>query len=89
MRMKTLIRTGVLSAVAASAVVAATAPSASAYIACNRYRECWHVRTRYAYPPALGVSIYADSWRWRGGGWRWARDRDDRGYWYHGRWRRF
>ena len=74
---------------AALGIVGATAPSASAYIACNRWHQCWHVRTQYAYPAALRVAIYPDTWRWRGSGWRWARDRDDRGYYYRGAWRRF
>jgi len=89
MPIKSWLKTGALAAVAAIGVVAASAPAASAYIACNRWHQCWHVHTQYAYPAALGVAVYPDTWRWSGRGWRWARDRDDRGYYYHGAWRRF
>jgi hypothetical protein len=87
--MKSWLKTGVLGAVAALGIVAASAQSASAYIVCNRFHECWHSRTRYAYPARLGITFYADTWRAPGVGWRWVRDRDDRGYYYHGVWRRF
>ena len=87
--MKSLLKTAVLSAMAATAVVAASAPSASAYIACNRWHQCWHTHARYAYPRGVGVAVYPDTWKWRGRGWRWTTDRDERGYWAHGRWRKF
>ena len=84
---ETVLKTGVVGAVAAIGVLA-TASSASAYIACSRH-QCWHVRTQYAYPAAVGIVVHPDTWRWSGRGYRWARDRDDRGYWYRGHWRRF
>lgn len=87
--MKSLLKTAAMTALAATAVVASTAPSASAYIACNRWHQCWHVHTQYTYPVAFGINVYPDTWRWSGPGYRWMRDRDDRGYWAHGRWRRF
>ena len=86
---KTLLKTGALGAVVAIGGLAATTTTASAYIACNRFHQCWHVHTQYTYPPTLGIAVYPDTWRWNGTGYRWARDRDDRGYWYRGRWRRF
>jgi hypothetical protein len=86
---KTLLKTGALGAVVAIGGLAATTTTASAYIACNRFHQCWHVHTQYTYPPTIGVSVYPDTWRWNRPGYRWARDRDDRGYWYRGRWRRF
>ena len=85
---KNLLKTGALGA-AAIGLLAMTATSASAYIACNRFHQCWHVRTQYTYPIALGIAVHPDAWRWNGRGYRWARDRDDRGYWYRGTWRRF
>ncbi|MEO8927555.1 MAG: hypothetical protein ABI306_10385 [Caulobacteraceae bacterium] len=89
MRLKTLLNTGALSAVAAIGIVAATAPAASAYIACNRFHQCWHVHNRYSYPATVGIAVYPNTWRWNGSGYRWVHDRDDRGYWGNGRWRRF
>jgi hypothetical protein len=86
---KTLLKTGALGAVVAIGGLAATTTTASAYIACNRFHQCWHVHTQYTYPPPLGIAVYPDTWRWNRPGYRWARDRDDRGYWYRGRWRRF
>jgi hypothetical protein len=87
--MRSLLKTATLSALAATAVVAASAPSASAYIVCNRWHQCWHSHTQYSYPVGIGINVYPDTWRWNGPGWRWTTDRDDRGYWWHGHWRRF
>lgn len=90
MSMKTWLKTGALSATAAIGIVAATAPTASAYIACNRWHQCWHAgATRYAYPTRYGINVYPDTWRWHGAGYRWAADHPGRGYWSHGRWRTF
>ena len=89
MQSKSWLKSTVLTAMAAVGVIAATAPSASAYIACNRYGECWHVHQRWAYPRGAGIVFHADNWRFARRGWRWAGDRDDRGYWNHGAWRRF
>ena len=85
---KNLLKTGALGAVVAIGALAATT-SASAYIACNRFHQCWHVRTQYAYPAALGINVYPNTWRWNGSGYRWVRDRNDRGYWTRQGWRRF
>ncbi|MDQ2860695.1 MAG: hypothetical protein M3T55_08220 [Pseudomonadota bacterium] len=86
---KNVLKTGALGAVAAIGVLATTATSASAYIACNRFHQCWHVRTRYAYPARVGINVYPNTWRWNGSGYRWVHDRNDRGYWNNGGWRRF
>ncbi|MEP6966928.1 MAG: hypothetical protein ABI906_02505 [Pseudomonadota bacterium] len=86
--LKSLIGTGALGAAAAIGIVAAATP-ASAYIACNRYGECWHAANRYAYPAGLRIAIYPDTWRKAHPRSHWLRDRDDRGYWNHGAWRRF
>ena len=85
---KNWLRTGVLAGVVSVGALA-TATSASAYIVCNRWHQCWHAHNQYTYPATIGINVYPDTWRWSGTGWRWARDRDDRGYWYKGRWRRF
>ncbi len=67
----------------------ASIPSASAAIACNAEGQCWHVRRPYAYPPAYGVVVHPDNWRW-GPGERFAwREHTGRGYWRNGVWIRF
>jgi hypothetical protein len=58
------IRTFVLGALAGAAAVVATAAPASAYVACNRYGDCWRVHERYDYRPAWGIRVYDDNWRW-------------------------
>ncbi len=86
MAVKTGIKSGMLAAVAAIGFVAATAPTASAYIVCNRWHQCWRAGgVRYTYPVA-GIAVYPDTWRWHGGGYRWVAARPGRGYWWHGRW---
>lgn len=74
------IRTFVLGAIAGAAGLAATVGPASAYVACNRFGDCWHVRDRYDYRPTFGITIHDDSWRWRGHRYHW-REHDGRGYW--------
>ncbi len=78
------IKTLVFGALAGAAALAATAAPASAYVACNRFGDCWHVSDRYDYRPAWGVRIHDDSWRWRHRDhYRW-REHDGRGYWGRG-----
>jgi hypothetical protein len=78
------IRTLVFGALAGAAALAATAAPASAYVACNRFGDCWHVRDRYDYRPAWGIRIHDDNWRWRAHErYRW-REHDGRGYWGRG-----
>jgi hypothetical protein len=52
---------------AALALVSLSSLSASARIVCNEDGACWHVHEDYAYPPAAGVIIHPDDWRWRDG----------------------
>ncbi len=73
--------------VAASGFAVAT--SASAAVVCNRYNECWHVHDHLDYPADVGISFYDDAWRFPDTTYHWVKDRDDRGYWLHGRWHRF
>ncbi len=92
-RLKSALIKGALIASVAAGFIAATASTASAYVACNRFGECWRVADRYTnYPPALGVVIRDDTW-WAGhphGRWHW-RDvgPDDHGFYDHGTWRHF
>ena len=86
MQKNSWLKTGIVGGLAAFGIVSVTASSASAYVACNRYGECWHAGSRWAYPRAAGVVIHADNWRFRTRGWRWAGNRGDRGYWRHGVW---
>jgi hypothetical protein len=92
---KKTLATGALLASLAGGAVAFSATSASAYVACNRYGECWRVRERYTtYPNTLGMVFYDDAW-WQQHRhnhhyhWRKDRDDDDRGYYLHGHWRTF
>jgi hypothetical protein len=89
--LKTVLKTGALGAVVAIGALAVTTTSASAYIACNRWHDCWKVPTRVAYPANVGVSWYPDTWvGYRGSGYHWnATVPAGRGYYYRGRWRRW
>ncbi len=92
-RMKSVLASGALMGALAIGAVAATATTASADVACNRWGECWRVRDHYTnYPSNLGVMFHDDAWRdsHRSGRWHWRRDRDDdHGYYSRGRWHRF
>ena len=92
-RLKSALASGALVATLALGAVAATASTASADVACNRWGECWTVRDHYTtYPRSLGVIFHDEAWRaaHRSGRYHWRKDRDDdHGYYSHGRWRRF
>jgi hypothetical protein len=76
-------------AIAVGTLAASTSP-ASAYVACNRFGECWHVRDHLDYPATTGIVVHEDGWVFdRPGYYRWAKDRPGRGYWEHGHWRHF
>jgi hypothetical protein len=76
-------------AVLATSALVMTAGSASAYIVCNRFGECWHVRSHYAYRPAYGLVVHEDNWRWAATDhYRW-HEHAGRGYWRNGVWIRF
>ena len=69
-----------------AAGIAASATPASAWIACDRSHDCWHVQDRFAYPRRAGITIHPDTWRWgRRSNYRW-REHDGRGYWRGGAW---
>jgi hypothetical protein len=76
----------ITSALGAISILAITAGSASADIACNREGECWHVRETHHFRPEHGVKIYPDNWRWaKRERYRW-REHEGRGYWRKGVW---
>jgi len=70
-------------------VLIASIDSASAYVVCNRWGECWRTTTRYSYAPELRVRFYDDYW-WRrhhrSHRWHWRNDHEGRGYWRNGVW---
>lgn len=88
------IAKGIMALVIGAGALIATAPSASAYVVCNRYGDCWHTAHRYHFPMRLGIRFYSDSWN-HGHDWdhdryrHWRGDRDDRGYWRNGVWINF
>ena len=91
-RLNSHLKSGALAAVVAIGALAATATTANAYIACNRAGECWRVANRVVYPANLRVVIYPDTWRKAHPRARWLADRpdkDDRGYYDRGVWRKF
>jgi hypothetical protein len=83
MKTITKLASAALLGVAAAAI---TATSASAWIACNREGECWHVKDRYAYRAEYGVVIHPDRWRWRDREHFVWHEHDGRGYWHNGIW---
>ena len=77
--------------VAAAAIVlgAFTAASAAqAAVVCNSDGDCWHARETYTYPPAAGIVVHPDAWRWEGDRYRW-REHEGRGYWHGHDWTDF
>jgi hypothetical protein len=74
-----------LGAVLSAGVLALSATSASAAIAC-RGNVCWHVQGRYEYPREARIVIRPDDWRWRRHERYVWREHEGRGYWRGGRW---
>jgi hypothetical protein len=73
---------------AAALALLGFSPPASARIVCNEDGDCWHVHEDYAYPPAAGIIIHPDDWRWKEGehyAWR----EHPGGYWGGGAWAPF
>ena len=73
-------------AILAAGFVVASASAASAAIACNAEGQCWHVRHPYTYPPAYGVVVHPNNWRWGPGAHYVWREHAGRGYWRNGVW---
>jgi hypothetical protein len=62
--------------------------SAQAAVSCNAAGDCWHTHEEYTYPPAAGIVIHPDSWKWEGESSRW-REHKGRGYWHGDKWEGF
>jgi hypothetical protein len=74
-------------AVALGGLTAST--SAGAYVVCNRENACWRVHDKYDYPPAAGVVVYGDDWKFPNHHYRWHHEHNGRGYWENGHWHTF
>lgn len=70
-----------------STLATAAAPSQAAVV-CNGDGDCWHSHETYTYPPAAGVLVHPDDWRFEGDGYRW-REHEGRGYWHGHDWEAF
>ena len=85
----TSIKQGLLAGVLAAAGIAAAAGSASAYVACNRFGDCWHTDTRVHFPH-VRLTFHRDNW--------WDHNKTNHRYtwheidgshdWHHGYWDR-
>jgi hypothetical protein len=78
-------------ALGAACVLALTATTASADIACNREGDCWHVKERPHYHHEWGIVVHPEGWRWADRDhdrYRW-REHEGRGYWHDGAWIEF
>ena len=79
----------VLGAAAGVGALVALAAPASAYIACNRWGDCWHTESRYT-RPGITFEYHPDDWyfhrSWTGRRHHWRDYHDGRGYWRNGVW---
>ena len=73
------------SAPVAAALLAGSAVSASAAVACSG-NVCWHTHERYTYPRDSGVTVHEDNWRWGPNEHYTFREHEGRGYWHGDRW---
>ena len=73
------------SAAVAAALLAGSAVSASAAVACSG-NVCWHTHERYTYPRDSGVTVHEDNWRWGPNEHYTFREHEGRGYWHGDRW---
>jgi hypothetical protein len=87
------IRNVLVAALIGAGSLAATAGSASAYVACNREGDCWHTETRVRVPNTR-FEYHNDDWYFHQ---KWESDRDHhyrdyhtgRGYYRNGLWIQF
>jgi hypothetical protein len=63
-----------LAAAIALGGIATTAGSASAYVVCNRFGDCWHTDTRVHFPH-VRLTFHPDNW--------WERHKINRHYTWH------
>lgn len=86
----TMLKTMAATALLGAGVLLATVNSASAYVVCNRWGECWHTDYRYHYAPRLRIRFYDDGWynrhHWRHHRHHWREAHSGRGYWRNGVW---
>jgi hypothetical protein len=66
-------------------VLAFSALSASAGISCVG-PVCWHTHEAFDYPPAAGVVVHPDDWRWGAQDHYSWREHEGRGYWNGDKW---
>ena len=71
--------------------VAATATSASAYVACNSAGDCWHTDRHYTYDRGLRVETHPDDWYFHrdwnhDANHHWRDYHEGRGYYRNGLW---
>jgi hypothetical protein len=84
--MRKTFNTTALATVLGVAALALTAANASAAIVCNDDGDCWHVKDKYAYPPAVHLTMHEDNWKWGGQDhYKW-NEHEGRGYWKGGVW---
>jgi hypothetical protein len=76
-------------ALASFALLGLMSISASARIVCNTDGDCWHANEDFAYPPAAGIIIHPNDWRWKEGERYSWREHPGRGYWRGGQWELF
>ena len=84
-QLRNLLLQGSIAAIIGAAAIASTITTASAYVACNRYGDCWQTTQRYHFPIHLSVRYRDRSdnyWRRHHYGYRWHDDGNrDNGYW--------
>ena len=81
------VKQAFLATMLVSAAVAATAQSATAYVVCNRFGDCWRTESRVHFPH-VRLLFHSDRW--------WDHHKADRHYtwhehdgdhdWHHGYW---
>ena len=77
--------TALASATIGAALLAGSAVSASAAIACTG-NVCWHAQETYTYPPESKVIVHEDNWRWGPNEHFTFREHEGRGYWRGDSW---
>jgi hypothetical protein len=75
--------------VATVALLGFSSLSASARVVCNADGDCWHIHEDYTYPPAAGIIIHSDDWKWKEGEHHVWREHPGRGYWKGSDWAPF
>jgi hypothetical protein len=81
----TLFSKSLLTATAGAIVLAFSAATASAAIACVG-NVCWHAKERYEYPRESKVIIREDSWKPEANAKITWREHEGRGYWRDDKW---